>query len=99
MVVMTLTNDQALADKVVALGVGSRKDTAYYRGINYEVLTADLFVRDPRVAMALMQKAWPDICLYWHEFYEAVNRRLNGKSISELPRAITEACVEALTDE
>jgi hypothetical protein len=91
-------SDKELADAVVAHGVGE------YLPVNHSHLdlptgewwhldgvytpTAEQFVRDWRVAGALMEK------INWLDFIQAViNAGLGGKIE---PRAITEACVKAL---
>lgn len=100
-------SDKELADKVVALGVGEYvcdvHDTRIYslyddngRGdctgafIEYE---QDEFVRNWRVAGALMEKLvergqYVDIFNCW--------KHLAHSAKKSLPRAIIEACVEAL---
>ena len=104
--------DKELADKVVALGVGYTSEDGYY-ALNKEMyddlhqsylLSAEEFTSDWRVAGALMEKVscvglavlvnmseWqamafpPDDC----EAFEVINE--------SAPRAIIEACVEALS--
>ncbi len=51
-------NDQELADRVVALGVGRilAKDSGKGYRFAGQFLTSSQIVRDPRVAMALMEK-------------------------------------------
>ena len=104
--------DQELADKIVALGVGESMgdaggmayilpcQVAELATMNAQIDTASAryFVRDWRVAGALMEKAkcgrW---CLLSNEgWYASANDfPVEGDS---LPRAINEACVEALSD-
>ena len=55
-------NDKALADRIVALGVGVNEGEpleAQYglRSVMDETMNATAFVRDPRVAMAMMTMA------------------------------------------
>ena len=105
-------NDQELADKVVALGVGAQNslDPTLYKpphdrvaGIPY---SAEQFVRDWRVAVMLLERCQlasitVDIDAFHAVPFVSVSS-MNGKSdnsvdINEsLPRAITEACCEAL---
>ena len=98
-----MKGDKELADKVVALGVFTALGTNenIYHIANAIPLTAHDFVRDWRVAGALMEKC---------EDVNSVKRRNLGYVIESiigdrtgeaqndsLPRAICEACVEALT--
>lgn len=114
-------NDEELADAVVALGVG---DSDHDSGISeYDApipgdtpLTADEFVRDWRVAGALMEKCLVsrvDLELHLQSnYFEAPGfwikgivmdlsdtRERESDGRESLPRAIIEACVEALTDD
>ena len=104
-------SDRELADRVVALGVGLRnpdeKDWFVY-GIPslFPATTAKHFVRDPRVAMALMERMIAGELTIWRQAYDndspvwIVETHLtnaDGRDES-LPRAIIEACVEALED-
>ena len=100
-------NDKKLADKVVALGVGGMfGDGAYFSFENSianddQWVIAELFVRDWRVAGALMEKV-DKFCAGTCK--ECILVSVNNNETMEfetesLPRAITEACVEALSDE
>jgi len=92
-------SDRELADRVVALGVGKKLDELYYSWGQQ----SDKFVRDWRVAGALMEK-----CTDLHYdtmpgITTVIAWANNGNDSSEeievtesLPRAIIEACVEAL---
>jgi hypothetical protein len=95
--------DEELADAVVALGVGEpwgeNFPGCYRLGVT-DMLSVDAyaFVRDWRVAGALMEKLRPfDSNIYFWNGMACVkvadNMRIENKS---LPRAIIEACVEAL---
>ena len=101
-------NDKTLADRIVALGVAAKAPCEKEWWIYYipEVvpgLTAENFVRDWRVAGALMEK-----CTDLHYdtmpgITTVIAWANNGNDSSEeievtesLPRAIIEACVEAL---
>jgi len=103
-------NDKELANAVVALGVGQAnpKGGSYYFDGPHSV-SPDKFVRDPRVAMALMEKArWGDwskvpgtkkwIVKFYAETGE-LDKSLESKygTDESLPRAIIEACTEALS--
>ena len=104
-------NDKELADAVVALGVGNYNGTTmYFYGRSFDAIPE--FVRDWRVAGALMEKAQskPDYLQFILDkskiSSQAAHRvwayeDLDGGSISHarnesLPRAIAEACCEAL---
>ena len=89
-------NDKELADAVVALGVGRKPDCAHpdfelwYLGL--QSFEADEFVRDWRVAGASLEAAkHPDYIM--DRAFEKTGSLIPEES---LPRAITEACVEAL---
>jgi hypothetical protein len=101
--------DEELANKIVVLGVG--RPFTYYDGgdqfyiIKYGKLTADKFVRDWRVAGAMMEKMPDGEVTIWQQKYEddspmwIVETHLtnaDGRDES-LPRAINEACSEALS--
>lgn len=100
-------NDKELADRVVALGVFRYWNNDSARGyviMDSHELSAEHFVRDWRVAGALMEKCivyeglpWVDIWNNPIEFLDFCGEQINEQSIHELPRAIIEACVEALT--
>ena len=106
-------SDQALADKIVALGVGRlnpRNKESYGLPMTMDQ-SAHFFVRDWRVAGALMEK-WTsavdrELDIGTDEkgnFYCSPQRPddYSWNSVcwitnESLPRAIIEACVEALT--
>lgn len=101
-------NDKELADKVVALGVGARfpveSQTPRYHldsssgRQNTGYLMPELFVRDWRVAGALMEnvRSHKIGSIKWITLMRDIRRiPLNAES---LPRAIIEACVEALSE-
>jgi len=91
-------SDRKLADRAVALGVGKKLDSIYYSWGQQ----SDKFVRDWRVAGALMEKV-PTI-----ELAQLVNSQGWAAQAADedclytevrnesAPRAIIEACVEAL---
>ena len=102
-------NDKELADAVVALGVGAdwgdNFPGRYRLGITYTLaVDAYAFVRDWRVAGALMEmcdmsfverlNATTWACRADHEYGDRTREWYENNS---LPRAIIEACVEALT--
>ena len=95
-------NDKELADRVVALGVGSTDPivTGLYWLNEPDGEHAGLFVRDWRVAGALMEKCLSVeyITVSRTGEYSAVARTGNTADAvnTSLPRAIIEACVEAL---
>ena len=108
-------NDRELADRIVALGVGvvagwDDRDSVAGRVILYRI-DGELgqhpgpFVRDRRVAVALMEKMIAGELTIWRQAYDddspiwIVETHLtnaDGRDES-LPRAISEACVGALT--
>lgn len=97
-------NDKELADRIVALGVGVKDPFRSYMysvsrlaGVRYD---AESFVRDWRVAGALMEKV---IVVETHdldnEWYAKAEPRGGVYVIAcheSLPRAIIKACVGAL---
>ena len=97
-------SDRELADRVVALGVGKKLDELYYSWGQQ----SDKFVRDWRVAGALMEKV-PEGFLIWQQKYpdlagmkvqpvwvvEGQTDNIDARNDS-LPRAIIEACCDAL---
>jgi hypothetical protein len=99
-------DDKSLADAVVALGVGQHRKFGgvpiRYRFVGSdENMYASEFIRDPRVAMALMEKV--DISYtkdredrFWKAWHSSHIDKFIASDKS-LPRAITEACVEALS--
>lgn len=106
---MIIVTDEELADKIVALGVGHRIDmepphsgTAWVLfDDDIAFLTAESFVHDWRVVGALMEKC-AEIGAELHGKrwkVQAWNRKDGFGENKSLPRAIIEACVEALTNE
>ena len=97
-------NNEELADRVVALGVGevSRKRLPIIQYRFHEYFSAYKFVREWRVAGALMEKCWSvEIdkrgCPWWVAAERPKKPQKFRKAKNEsLPRAIIEACVEAL---
>jgi len=114
-------DDKWLADQVVALGVGELYDTDqhgnrryYSQKANYPV-AAERFVRDWRVAGALIEKTIKDdkidlrcVSGSWMPSLERFDACVASsatptygvyldRSSESLPRAIIEACVNALT--
>ena len=97
--------DKELADRVVALGVGQCQHGKWY-GYDHSGDTAGLFVRDWRVAGALMEKVDAHFIEKLTDVMWAVRSDKpygEGKTREwyeneSLPRAIIEACVEALED-
>ncbi len=112
-------NDKELAEKAVTLGVGAKDDVGDYvvTGTWYadgEPCIAERFVRDWRVAGALMEKTIKDDRIDLHcvsgswmpclgRFGACVASSATptygvylDRSSESLPRAIIEACVEAL---
>ena len=107
-------NDRNLADAVIALGIG-KANQIYPDGIGkfYQVdvdadwqtsVNESKFVRDWRVAGALMEQIISGELTIWRQAYDddspvwIVETHLtnaDGRNES-LPRAIIEACVEAL---
>ncbi len=97
-------DDKWLADQVVALGVAYSNPGGSYTlmGHGYGLMPRE-FVRDPRVAMALMEKCSmifiENTPGTWACRADASygNRTREWYHNESQPRAITEACVEALT--
>lgn len=101
--------DKDLADRVVALGVGKTGpepfDNYYYHGKDAAVL-AFAFVRDWRVAGALMERCWSVDIYREDDRYDVEAWTRSGPEFGRahqyegqdqsLPRAIIEACVKAL---
>jgi hypothetical protein len=101
-------NDKQLADAVVAIGVGRHqhfsdgRDKGDWYGYDSTGDSADVFVRDWRVAGALMEKVQHMSFERAHgtgfevnaESYDLVYGNVEIKE--SLPRAIIEACVMAL---
>ena len=88
-------NDKELADRIVALWVGDYhidNMPDYLYSLDNTPFSAEQFVRDWRVAGAMMEKVCEDGETAW---IDLVENRLNPWQES-LPRAINEACVEAL---
>ena len=103
-------NDKELADAIVALRVGEPLTERHRNGdvfVGYSidrddvhVLLADEFVRDWRVAGAMMERCFELDTTRTHEFnpYWPVQSAMSEHQFggAPLPRAINEACVEAL---
>ena len=110
-------NDKELADRVVALGVEEIGQTDFRytltKGIGTAYMMPEIFVRDWRVAGALMERAvkqdlWFNLFQDAHDQKRCVIDLMYGpdnKEITDmasdrsLPRAIIEACVEALQEQ
>jgi hypothetical protein len=101
-----MVSDQELADRIVALGVGSSsplENTMLYC-IAAAFLRDDQFVRDWRVAGAMMEKVCHNKLMQIEQWDDSTEWAVDfgGMACADnesLPRAITEACVEALTQE
>lgn len=67
-----MSDAQALADRIVALGILDGGNGQYYphHGINERWLSADEFIRDGRVVLALMEKMGDQETLIWAQHYE-----------------------------
>ena len=90
-------SDKELAERVVALGAGKKIDSIYYSWGQQ----AGKFVRDWRVAGALMEKCLSVEFITVRRTGERSAVARAGGPTSDavdlsLPRAICEACVEAL---
>lgn len=99
---------EQLADEIVALGVGFKRGSLYYIGV--DPLTAGAFVEHDSVAMAMMERV-----IEWGGFefigsctsdtfqatayrgYGPQKRSWHGVN-ANLPRAINEACAAALRE-
>ena len=104
-------DDQWLADAVVALGVGVSGNNDWYLPPDHEFgatsVSAQVFLRDWRVAGALMEKCREDAISInidgihtqgYVEVFNLTDRKFPVANIDEsLSRAIIEACVEALS--
>jgi len=89
--------DQELADRIVSLGVGN----SYWMGP--EAMLTQAFVRDWRVAGALMEKCKSDVIVVDTENsepYVSIRPQLSAEVwaplVDSMPRAICEACCEAI---
>jgi len=104
--------DKKLADGVVALGVGCTFEWGDTEGVMSQCwapdsetsgMDADKFVRDWRVAGALMEKCQKVYAEYIGEPEQTAyaraenNRTWEWPTGESLPRTIIEACVEALS--
>ena len=97
----TIMTDSELADKIVALGVGEVKLECYWMA--HGGYKAEQFVRDWRVAGALMEKCYMvevEAFRRWSVMVERPGKpQAYFKARNEsLPRAINEACAEALSN-
>ncbi len=103
--------DKELADKVVALGIGKVLNGLFFlMGAHDEPVDAEFFVRDWRVAGALMEKTAKRGRTIALSFGCDVFNATDAESATPTygvylerpnksgPRAIIEACVEALSD-
>ena len=105
-------NDKELADRVVALGVGeflpSRLNNGIYvrsydeYGMDHDAEPDNVFVRDWRVAGALMEKVdsiYPEKLIdeRWQVQASLDAMPTEWLTNESLPRAIIEACCEALS--
>ena len=96
--------DKELADRIVAKGVGYHSIHGNWYGLigSLSDMSAEEFVRDWRVAGAGIQKCQKIYIEYIGEPEQAVyaraenNRTWDWIHRESLPRAINEACVEAL---
>ena len=96
-------NDKLLADRVVALGVGSTHGCLYshiLKPVFEQLAPAGMFIRDWRVAGTLMEKYGRFIkidSMGDQEWIVACCRPGSREHIGHiLPRTIVEACVEEL---
>ena len=97
-------NDKELADRVVALGVGRHLGLASGEGdlrifgINKTPIgNTGMFVRDWRVAGALMEKCHQfEVRIFGFKIKVGDSWVDNPEHPADLPRAICEACVAAL---
>ena len=81
-------NDKELADRIVALGVGDDGDATGFYYLEADEFDDSEFVRDWRVAGALMEKFFT-----WQFLYDTAVHRMD-ESIS--PREICEICVKEI---
>ncbi len=97
--------DKELADKIVAFDVSYQDHLGRYwvNGMKYQPHESRLFVRDWRVVGALMEKCQKIYVEYIDELEQTVYARAENnrtwdwiQNEESLPRAIIEACVEAL---
>lgn len=93
-------DDKELADRIVALGVARTEGTQYFmlKGQPHTHNTAEQFVRDWRVAGALLSKlsAAEKAGKIKETDIQRIFSDLVWQSKFDDPRAINEACVEAL---
>ena len=91
--------DRELAEKIVAFGVGSSSGDLYsLDGFSYDSQKEQGFVRDWRVAGAMIEKCLDEGFVFDIGQKVRILSTEIAISISEsLPRAINEACVEALS--
>lgn len=101
-----VSDDKELADRVVALGVGQQCGKGFYllpeswdySAIEGNECDAELFVNDPRVAMALMERVLDEGFVFdIGQKVRIVSTDIAIPINESLPRAITETCVEALS--
>ncbi len=110
-------DDKTLADKIVALGVGctrfehSLDPTRYKVPNSHDHLGSGAFVRDPRVAMALIglcvkhgqwtiriTAEFARVYTYGYQYFNAP-KSYSAKIENSNERAICEACCDALEKE
>ena len=96
-------NDKELADAVVALGVGACDvGMGYWLRCEEAYINEDKFVRDWRVAGSLMEKVdWAGANIdieKWSTGYEVAIDGSIYREDESLPRAIIDACTEALVE-
>jgi hypothetical protein len=100
-----VVNDKELADRLVELGIGVKEWEQTFTGryitpAPSDALEPHWFVRDWRVAGALMERC-EETEWYWdsEEAVYYVTADIKGFAQDKsLPRAIIEACVEALNE-
>ena len=96
--------DEELANAVVALGdnILTRDGDTYISAWDFEEMKANVAIRDPLVAMALMKKLCDEgdtIGIEKQGLYEADVNQAYFRCNESPSRAIIEACVEALTND
>ena len=90
--------DQELADKVVALGIARKAiNFDHYHLPQQPMFEAVRFVRDWRVAGALMEKMYEDDLIDIIDERDGYDFEFNVDWLKD-PRQIIEACVDALGD-
>ena len=100
-----MLSDKELADAVVALDIGLLPEDGLYQILfadTSDLYTAEMIVRDWRVAGALMEKVWGCNVIRkgdeWEAHVVTVGQIREYIARNESPvRAIVEACVKALS--